>query len=88
MPLSSDVIKASEYKKAEKVDELDGLIYFPSRPLQDGFAYIVEAKNYPRGESAAETQLQETCHFIDPSLKTDITKLSKCAYLRIFKTAE
>lgn len=81
-------IKASEYKKAEKVDELDGLIYFPSRPLQDGFAYIVEAKNYPRGESAAETQLQETCHFIDPSLKTDITKLSKCAYLRIFKTAE
>lgn len=81
-------IKASKYRKTEKVDELDGFIYFPSRPLQDGFAYIVEAKNYPGGEKEAEKQLQKTCHFIDQSLKKNITRLSKCAYLRISKTAE
>lgn len=76
-------IKASKYKKTEKVDELDGFIYLPNKPIQDGFAYIVEAKNYAGGECDAEKQLKDTCKFLDKSLETAISKLNKCAYLKI-----
>lgn len=78
-------IKASKYKKTGKVDEIDGLIYLPNRNMQDGFAYIVEAKNYFGGENDAEVQLKATCKFIDKSLKTSVFKLHKCAYLKISK---
>lgn len=76
-------IKASKYSKSSQIDELDGFIYFPNRSMKDGFAYIVEAKNYFGGEKDAEAQLQNTCDFLDSSLKTNIVKLSKCAYLKI-----
>lgn len=78
-------IKASRYKKTEKIDELDGFIYLPNKALKDGFAYIVEAKNYTNGEKDAEKQLKTTSKYIDKELKTEIIKLSKCAYLKIAK---
>lgn len=81
-------IKASKFKKTEVVDELDGLIYFPNKSTQDGFAYIIEAKNYSGGENDAEVQLQETRKFIDKSLTASIYKLSKCAYLKISQPVE
>lgn len=81
-------IKASKYKNAEMIDELDGLIYFPNRPLKDGFAFIVEAKNYLGGENDAATQLQTTCEFIDQSLGKEIVKVHKCAYLRLYGLEE
>lgn len=76
-------IKTSEYKNTEKIDELDGFIYLPNMRLEDGFAYIVEAKNYPRGEEDAEKQLKATCKYLDKVLDKDISKLSKCAYLKL-----
>lgn len=76
-------IKASKYKKTDKIDELDGFIYLPNKSLETGFAYIVEAKNYAGGEDDAAKQLEETCKFLDKSLDTAITKLTKCAYLKL-----
>lgn len=80
-------IKASQYKKTEKVDELDGFIYLPNKALKSGFAYIVEAKNYPNGENDAAKQLRKTCNYLDATLKTEIMKYTKCACLKISQKA-
>ena len=78
-------IKASRYAKTDKVDELDGFIYLPNKPLSKGFAYIVEAKNYFGGENDAAKQLEETCKYFSTGLTTEIKKLEKCAYIKISK---
>lgn len=76
-------IKASKYDMANKIDELDGFIYFPSRDMKNTFAIIVEAKNYSHGESDAEKQLKETIPFLNPKLRNKIILLSKCAYMEL-----
>lgn len=76
-------IKASQYKKTEKVDELDGLIYFPNRPPKDCVAVIVEAKNYSGGGNDAQKQLEETKRFLNPSLEATIQKLDRCAFMEL-----
>ena len=78
-------IKASMFNKTDKIDELDGFIYLPNKDLSEGFAYIIEAKNYPKGEEDAEKQLEKTCKYIDDGLATSITKLTRCAYIKISK---
>lgn len=75
-------IKASKYK-TEKIDELDGFIYFPNRSLRDGFAYIIEAKNYSGGKRDAIKQLNDTCKYLNIKLETEIIAKDKCAYMII-----
>ena len=75
-------IKASKYK-TEKIDELDGFIYLPNKERRDGFAYIVEAKNYFGGERDAEKQLITTSRYLNKCLTTEIVKKTKCAYMII-----
>lgn len=76
-------IKANKYKNSEKIDELDGFIYLPNRQESMPFAYIVEAKNYSRGESDAVKQLQGTQKYLSKNLKFNIVPLTKCAYMKI-----
>lgn len=76
-------IKASEYNKTSKLDELDGFIYFPSREKGNVFAIIVEAKNYSGGENDAEKQLIETIPFLSVELEQNIVPLIKCAYMEL-----
>lgn len=76
-------IKANKYKKSEKIDELDGLIYLPNRQSEMPFAYIVEAKNYTRGETNAIKQLEGTKKHLSSNLDFSITPLIKCAYMQI-----
>lgn len=79
-------IKASNYREAKKIDELDGLIYFPNRE-QSPFAYIVEAKNYNHGEHDAAKQLEDTKDYLSTALHTDIHPSAKSAYMEIsYKT--
>ena len=76
-------IKASEYNKTNRLDEIDGFIYFPSRNKNSVFAILVEAKNYQKGENDANKQLKETISFLSPELHSEITLLSKCAYMEL-----
>lgn len=76
-------IKVSKKSKTQKIDELDGFIYFPNRSRQDGFAYIIEAKNYSCGEKDAEKQLKNTCDYLNKDLTTEIIKKNKCAFMII-----
>lgn len=76
-------IKASQYKKTEKVDELDGLIYFPNRSLKDCVAIIVEAKNYSGGGKAALKQLEKTKEFLNSSLEATVQTLDRCAFMEL-----
>ena len=76
-------IKASQYNKSEKLDEIDGFIYFPSRKKGEPFAFIIEAKNYPSGENDAEKQLSDTIPFLSHELNNKIIKLNKCAYMEL-----
>lgn len=76
-------IKASQYKKTEKVDELDGLIYFPNRSPKDCLAVIVEAKNYSGGGNDAQKQLEDTKKFLNPSLEATVQKLDRCAFMEL-----
>ena len=76
-------IKANKYKKSEKIDELDGFIYLPNRQDEMPFAYIVEAKNYVRGENDAVKQLQGTKKYLSPNLEFSINPLTRCAYMEI-----
>ena len=76
-------IIANEFKNSSQVDEIDGLIYFPTRDMSKEYAYIVEAKNFAHGENQAEKQLNATKKFISEKLNTNITKLEKCAYMSI-----
>lgn len=76
-------IKASKYQKSEKIDELDGFIYFPNREAKNHFAYIVEAKNYIHGEHEAQRQLETTKKFLSKDLTMDIKPGVKCAYMAI-----
>ena len=78
-------IKSSRFDKTGSVDELDGFIYLPSKSLDDGFAYIIEAKNYTGGEEDAAKQLKNTSAFLDRKLNQDIVKMSKCAYMKIYR---
>lgn len=76
-------IKASEYNKSKKIDELDGFIYFPSREKGETLAIIVEAKNYSGGVKDAKKQLEETKKFLSDELQHDIVPLTKCAYMKL-----
>ena len=76
-------IKASEYNKTCKLDELDGFIYFPSRDKGKTFAIIIEAKNYNGGENDAEKQLRDTIPFLSGDLQHSIVPLKKCAYMEL-----
>lgn len=80
-------IKASKYKNPQKLDELDGLIYFPNRNLAEPFACIVEAKNYSLGEKDAEIQLRGTEKYLSKDLKSEIVQLNKCAYMKLMLKA-
>ena len=81
-------IKASQYNKTEKIDELDGFIYLPNRNLSDGFAYIIEAKNYPNGEKDAVRQLKSTEKYLADNIKTSIITKLKYACMEISLTNE
>lgn len=76
-------IKACKYKKTQKIDELDGFIYFPTRSVDKGFALIVEAKNYKFGENDAEKQLKDTQNYLSIGITCSINKLNKCAYMQL-----
>lgn len=76
-------IKACKYKKTQKIDELDGFIYFPTRSVDKGFALIVEAKNYKFGENDAEKQLKDTQNYLSTGITCSINKLNKCAYMQL-----
>lgn len=76
-------IKASKYQKSEKIDELDGFIYFPNREAKNPFAYIIEAKNYLHGERDAQRQLENTKKFLLGDLTKDIHPGARCAYMEI-----
>lgn len=76
-------IKASRYSKSEKIDELDGLIYFPNKDPRKKFAVIIEAKNYAHGETDAEKQLLDTQEYLSDTCSFDITKKDRLAYMEI-----
>ena len=76
-------IKASMYSKSEKMDELDGFIYFPNRSPKSTFATIVEAKNYPHGETLAEKQLIDTKKYLSSDCSVHIQKMERLAYMEI-----
>lgn len=76
-------IKASQYNKTLKIDEIDGFLYFPSRDINKTFAVIIEAKNYINGENDANEQLKETLPFLSNDLSSNISILSKCAYMEL-----
>lgn len=66
-----------------KQDELDGLIYFPTRDSNESIAIIIEAKNYYNGENGAERQLRSTEGFLSTELDKRIKQLSKVAYMEL-----
>lgn len=76
-------IKANEFKKTQNIDELDGLIYFPSRESKKPFAVIVEAKNNNKGETEAEAQLSKTLPLLSACLTSSIRTLKRCAFLEL-----
>lgn len=76
-------IKANQYNKAQKIDELDGLLYFPNRNPSKTFAIIVEAKNYNNGERDAEKQLNDTLPLLSDDLTAKISTLRRCAYVEL-----
>lgn len=81
-------IKASQYNKTEKIDELDGFIYLPNRNLSEGFAYIIEAKNYSNGENDAAKQLKATEKYLADNMKKTITPKSKYACMEVLLSNE
>ena len=76
-------IKACRYKKTEKIDELDGFIYLPNRTMPGKFAYIVEAKNYSKGEDDAAKQLKATQKYLAKNLSVTIVPKEKYAFMEI-----
>lgn len=76
-------IKASEYNSAKKIDELDGLIYFPTREINKPYAFIIEAKNYTNGATEAVKQLNSTVPYLSDCLKSEIKTLNRCAFLEL-----
>lgn len=76
-------IKANEYNKARQIDELDGLIYFPTRDTKKPFAFIVEAKNYSNGDTDAAAQLESTTPFLSTCLTPEIKKMNRCAFMEL-----
>ena len=76
-------IKASRYSESKKIDELDGLIYFPNKDPKKKFAVIIEAKNYARGETDAEKQLIDTQEYLSDACSYEITKKDRIAYMEI-----
>lgn len=81
-------VKASQYNKTQKLDELDGFIYFPTRDNGKTFAVIVEAKNKNYGGREAAKQLRATIPFLSNRVSATITELAKSAYMELqIKTA-
>lgn len=76
-------IKANRYAKTERIDEIDGFIYFPNRNSTNTVAVIIEAKNYSHGETEAEKQLKDTQKYLSDSCEVDIKKAERCAYMEI-----
>ena len=78
-------IRISSYQENMNKDELDGFIYLPNKALKSGFAYIIEAKNFRKGENFAAKQLDETKEYLREDIHAKIKKLKKCAYMEISK---
>lgn len=76
-------IKANKFKQSQKIDEIDGFIYFPNRDTHQTFAIIVEAKNYPHGGNDAEKQLKTTKKFLSDELIASMTKQNKYAFMEL-----
>lgn len=77
-------VKANSIRRTERIDELDGFIYFPAKSNQ-AIAIIIEAKRYAGGRAgtAARRQLSDTQRFISSLLSPNVVQLPKCAYMEL-----
>lgn len=76
-------IKASKFAQTQKIDEIDGFLYFPTKATATPFAVLIEAKNYKGGENDAAKQLKDTLKFLNSELSSHVSKLKKCAFMEL-----